>query len=151
MQADNDTVLKDVLSNIHFANSRLNLTDKTLRQLIQHFSKFSLRSIDFEFPDLPGAAYEYLIKKFADDSGHTAAEFYTNRTVVHLMTLLLEPQPGEAVYDPTCGSGGMLISAVEELKRQGREYRALKLYGQEINLMTSTFLKDENLRTLQIL
>jgi hypothetical protein len=63
--------------------------------------------------DLLGQAFEHLIKKFADDSGHTAAEFYTNRTVVHLMTLLLEPQEGESVYDPTCGSGGMLLSARE--------------------------------------
>ncbi len=91
--------------------------------------------------DLLGKAYEFLIKKFADDSGHTAAEFYTNRTVVHLMALMLEPQPGESVYDPTCGSGGMLIEAAEKLKREGREYRTLQLYGQEINLMTSAMAR----------
>ena len=72
-----------------------------------------------------GNGYEYLIKKFADDSGHTAQEFYTNRTLVHLMTLMLEPQPGESLYDPTCGTGGMLISAAAELKRQGKEWRNL--------------------------
>ena len=66
-------------------------------------------------------AYEYLVKKFADDSGHTAQEFYTNRTLVHLMTLMHEPEPGESVYDPTCGTGGMLLSAAIELRRQGKE------------------------------
>jgi len=60
-----------------------------------------------------GNAYEFLIKKFADDSGHTAQEFYTNRTVVHLMVQMLQPQPGERIYDPTCGTGGMLISALD--------------------------------------
>jgi type I restriction enzyme M protein len=74
-----------------------------------------------------GQAYEYLIKKFADDSGHTAAEFYTNRTLVHLMALMLEPPPGESIYDPTCGSGGMLLSAAMQLKREGKEYRNVKL------------------------
>jgi len=88
-----------------------------------------------------GNAYEYLIKKFADDSGHTAAEFYTNRTVVHLMTQLLAPQAGESIYDPTCGTGGMLISALDEVKRSGGEYRTLKLYGQERNLITSSIAR----------
>jgi type I restriction enzyme M protein len=81
--------------------------------------------------------YEFLIKKFADDSGHTAAEFYTNRTVVHLMTEMLEPKPGESIYDPTCGSAGMLLSAVTHLKRQNKEWRNLRLFGQERNLLTS--------------
>ena len=67
-----------------------------------------------------GNGYEYLIKKFADDSGHTAQEFYTNRTLVHLMTQMLEPQPGERIYDPTCGTGGMLISALAELQAPGQ-------------------------------
>jgi len=88
-----------------------------------------------------GIAYEYLIKKFADDSGHTAAEFYTNRTVVHLMTKMLDIQSGESVYDPTCGTGGMLMSAVEELRKQGKEFRNLSLYGQEINLGTSAIAR----------
>lgn len=88
-----------------------------------------------------GQAYEFLIKKFADDSGHTAAEFYTNRTLVHLMTRMLQPQPSESVYDPTCGTGGMLLSAAVELKRQGKEWRTLRLYGQERNLMTSAIAR----------
>lgn len=116
------------------------LSDSTLRDLIEHFSSQTL-SLKRVSDDLLGQGYEYLIKKFADDSGHTAAEFYTNRTVVELMTQLLDPQPGESVYDPTCGSGGMLLAAAMELRRQGREYRNLRLYGQEINLMTSAMAR----------
>ena len=87
--------------------------------------------------DVLGFIYEYLIKKFADDSGHTAQEFYTNRTVVHLMTEMLKPQPGESVYDPTCGSAGMLISCIAYLKEHDLEWRNLRVYGQEINQLTS--------------
>src|SRR3990170_2515606 len=81
------------------------------------------------------------LRKFADDSGHTAAEFYTNRTVVQLMTLIMDPKPGESIYVPTCGSGGMLLSCVNKLKSDGKEYRSLKLYGQELNLMTSAIAR----------
>jgi len=88
-----------------------------------------------------GNAYEFLIKKFADDSGHTAQEFYTNRTVVHLMVQMLEPKPGERIYDPTCGTGGMLISALDQVKRKRGEYRTLKLYGQERNHMTASIAR----------
>lgn len=116
------------------------LSDATLRDLVEHFSSLTLSIANVPEDEL-GQAYEYLIKKFADDSGHTAAEFYTNRTVVHLMTLILDPQPGESIYDPTCGSGGMLLSTVAQLRRQGKEYRTLKLYGQERNLMTSAIAR----------
>ena len=116
------------------------LSDATLRDLVEHFSSLTLSIANVPEDEL-GQAYEYLIKKFADDSGHTAAEFYTNRTVVHLMTLMLDPQPGESVYDPTCGSGGMLLSTVAQLRREGKEYRTLKLYGQERNLMTSAIAR----------
>lgn len=120
--------------------NRERLSDRTLRDLIEQFSSLTLSVANVPEDEL-GQAYEYLIKKFADDSGHTAAPFYTNRTVVHLMTLMLDPQPGESIYDPTCGSGGMLLSCVNELKRQGKEYRTLKLYGQERNLMTSAIAR----------
>jgi len=116
------------------------LSDKTLRDLIEHFSQRMLSTANVP-EDQFGQAYEYLIKRFADDSGHTAQEFYTNRTLVHLMTLILDPQPGESVYDPTCGTGGMLLSAAVELKRQGKEHRNLKLYGQELNLMSSSIAR----------
>lgn len=116
------------------------LSDGTLRDLVEHFSARTLSTANVP-EDQFGQAYEYLIKRFADDSGHTAQEFYTNRTVVHLMTLILDPQPAESVYDPTCGTGGMLLSAAVELKRQGKEHRNLKLYGQELNLMSSSIAR----------
>ncbi|REK22670.1 MAG: SAM-dependent DNA methyltransferase [Planctomycetota bacterium] len=112
------------------------LPDRTLKELIEHFSSQTLSIANCPEDEL-GVGYEYLIKKFADDSGHTAAEFYTNRTVVHLMTELLQPQPGESIYDPTCGSGGMLLSCITHLQRQKNEWRNVRLYGQERNLMTS--------------
>ena len=116
------------------------LSDETLINLLEHFSSHTL-SIKNVPNDQLGNGYEYLIKQFADDSGHTAAEFYTNRTVVELMTLLMDPKPGEWIYDPTCGSGGMLLSCVNKLKSDGKEYRSLKLYGQELNLMTSAIAR----------
>ena len=116
------------------------LSDEILINLIEHFSqhKLNLKNVP---DDQLGNAYEYLIKEFADDSGHTAAEFYTNRTVVKLMTLIMNPQPGESVYDPTCGSGGLLLNCALHLKDEGKEYRTLKLYGQEINLLTSAIAR----------
>lgn len=116
------------------------LSDAMLRDLVEHFSGLELTIANLPEDEL-GQGYEYLIKKFADDSGHTAAEFYTNRTVVHLMTEMLEPQPGESIYDPTCGSGGMLLSSVTHLRRRGMEWRNVKLYGQERNLMTSSIAR----------
>lgn len=116
------------------------LPDHTLKELIEHFSKLTLSVANCPEDEL-GVGYEYLIKKFADDSGHTAAEFYTNRTVVHLMTELLKPKPGESIYDPTCGSGGMLLSCLTHLKHQKKEWRTAKLFGQERNLMTSAIAR----------
>ena len=116
------------------------LSDAMLRDLIEHFSSLELTVANLPEDEL-GQGYEYLIKKFADDSGHTAAEFYTNRTVVHLMTDLLDVQPGESVYDPTCGSGGMLLSCIAHLRNQKKEWRNVKLYGQERNLMTSSIAR----------
>lgn len=116
------------------------LPDATLKELIEHYSQLTLSLSDVPEDEL-GIAYEYLIKKFADDSGHTAAEFYTNRTLVHLMTQMLQVQSGDSVYDPTCGSGGMLLSAAQELRRQGKEHRTLRLFGQERNLTTSAIAR----------
>lgn len=112
------------------------LPDRLLRDLLEHFSSRNL-SLENCPEDELGQGYEYLIKQFADDSGHTAQEFYTNRTVVHLMTEILQPQSGESVYDPTCGSAGMLISCIAHLKDRGKEWRNLQVYGQEINQLTS--------------
>ena len=116
------------------------LSDTMLRDLVEHFSALELAVANLPEDEL-GQGYEYLIKKFADDAGHTAAEFYTNRTVVHLMTEMLKPQPGESIYDPTCGSGGMLLSCITHLRRQGQEWRNVRLYGQERNLMTSSIAR----------
>ena len=116
------------------------LSDRILNDLVEHFSSINL-TIKNVPQDEFGNAYEYLIKKFADDSGHSAAEFYTNRTVVRLMTLIVDPQPGESIYDPTCGSGGMLLNARLLVKERGKEYRTLKLYGQEINIITSAIAR----------
>lgn len=116
------------------------LPDRLLKDLLEHFSTRTL-SLENCPEDELGKGYEYLIKKFADDSGHTAQEFYTNRTVVHLMTELLKPQPGTSIYDPTCGSAGMLISAITYLQEHGKEWRNVSLYGQEINALTSAIAR----------
>jgi type I restriction enzyme M protein len=134
-ESANPDLLAGIFGDAPWTN-RERLPDETLKNLIEHFSTQTLSVANVPEDEL-GNAYEFLIKKFADDSGHTAAEFYTNRTVVHLMTQLLAPQAGESIYDPTCGTGGMLISALDEVKRSGGEYRTLKLYGQERNLITS--------------
>ena len=135
----NPDLLDGIFGDAQWTN-RERLPDETLKNLIEHFSTQTLSVANVPEDEL-GNAYEYLIKKFADDSGHTAAEFYTNRTVVHVMTQLLAPQAGESIYDPTCGTGGMLISALDEVKRSGGEYRTLKLYGQERNLITSSIAR----------
>ena len=116
------------------------LSDKILIDLIEHFSSINL-SLKNVPQDEFGTGYEYLIKQFADDSGHTAAEFYTNRTVVRLMSLIVDPKPEESIYDPTCGSGGMLLNAALLVKERGQEYRNISLYGQEINLITSAIAR----------
>ena len=116
------------------------LPDRLLKDLLEHFSTQTLSIANCPEDEL-GQGYENLIKKFADDSGHTAQEFYTNRTVVHLMTEMLKPKSGESIYDPTCGSAGMLISAIAYLKEQGKEWRNVAVYGQEINALTSAIGK----------
>ncbi len=135
----NFEMLHDVFGDAQWTNKR-RLSDEKLLDLIEHFNKINL-SVTNVPHDLMGEGYEYLIKKFADDSGHTAAEFYTNRTVVKLMTQITNPQSGESIYDPTCGSGGILLSSVLHLQDQGKEYRNLKLYGQELNLITSAIAR----------
>ncbi len=139
IESANPDLLDGIFGDAPWTN-RERLPDETLKDLIEHFSTQTLSVANVPEDEL-GNAYEYLIKKFADDSGHTAAEFYTNRTVVHLMTQLLAPKAGESIYDPTCGTGGMLISALDEVRRSKGEYRTLKLYGQERNLITSSIAR----------
>lgn len=135
----NFEMLHDVFGDAQWTNKR-RMSDEKMLDLIEHFNQMNL-SIANVPHDIMGEGYEYLIKKFADDSGHTAAEFYTNRTVVKLMTQITDPQSTESIYDPTCGSGGILLSAALHLKAQGKEYRTLKLYGQELNLITSAIAR----------
>ena len=116
------------------------LPDRLLKDLLEHFSTRTL-SLENLPEDELGNGYEYLIKQFADDSGHTAQEFYTNRTVVHLMAEMLKPESGESIYDPTCGSAGMLISSIAYLKENHREWRNVSLYGQEVNALTSAIAR----------
>ena len=136
IEAANPDRLDGIFGDAPWTN-KARLPDATLKNLLEHFSAHTL-SLEAVPEDELGNAYEYLIKQFADDSGHTAQEFYTNRTVVHLMVQMLQPQPGESIYDPTCGTGGMLISALDEVKRGGSEHRTLRLYGQERNHMTAS-------------
>jgi type I restriction enzyme M protein len=139
IEQENPETLSGIFGDASWTNKD-RLSDEILIDLIEHFSKQSLSLLNVPHDQL-GDGYEYLIKKFADDSGHTAAEFYTNRTVVKLMTLIMNPQPGESVYDPTCGSGGLLLNCALHLKDEDKEYRSLKLYGQEINLITSAIAR----------
>lgn len=135
----NFEMLHDVFGDAQWTNKR-RMSDEKMLDLIEHFNQMNLSVANVPH-DIMGEGYEYLIKKFADDSGHTAAEFYTNRTVVKLMTQITDPQPNESIYDPTCGSGGILLSSALHVKEHGKEYRTLKLYGQELNLITSAIAR----------
>jgi type I restriction enzyme M protein len=127
--------LEGVLVTIDF-NIKNKLSDKKLQDLLSHFSRHRLRNEDFESTDLLGSAYEYLIKQFADSAGKKGGEFYTPSEVVWLLVSLLKPTSGMRIYDPTAGSGGMLIQTRNYLIDQGENPKNLSLYGQEMNLNT---------------
>ena len=107
------------------------MPDSIITSLIEDFSRYDL-SLESCPADEMGQAYEYLVGKFADDAGNTAQEFYTNRTVVTLMAEILQPRPDESIYDPTCGSGGMLIKCLNYLRDKGQPWQGVKVFGQEI-------------------
>ncbi|WP_426105978.1 type I restriction-modification system subunit M [Pseudomonas sp. TWR1-1-3] len=132
---ENNTSLDGVLEHIDFTRKvgQSKIPDLKLRQLISHFGQVRLRNSDFEFPDLLGAAYEYLIGEFADSAGKKGGEFYTPRSVVRLMVRLLKPTLAHDIYDPCCGSGGMLIAAKEYIDEHGEDGRKANLFGQEFN------------------
>ena len=132
--------LEGVLVSIDF-NKKDKLSDKKLRDLTSHFSKHRLRNSDFEKPDLMGTAYEYLIKMFADSAGKKGGEFYTPSEVVNLLVRLIKPQSKMRVYDPTCGSGGMLIQSRNYLIDNGEDPRNISLFGQEMNQGTWAICK----------
>ena len=129
----NPDALQDVLSGINFNRKigQRTLDDDTLADFVQNFEKIPLRDEDFEFPDLLGAAYEWLIKYFADSAGKKAGEFYTPWEVVRLCVEICDPKEEMSVYDPTVGSGGMLIQMRDFLREKGGDARELALYGQE--------------------
>ena len=132
---DHNPALEGVVQHIDFTRTvgQSRIPDRKLRDLITHFSKYRLRNEDFEFPDLLGAAYEYLIGEFADSAGKKGGEFYTPRSVVRMMVELVQPQAGMSVYDPCSGSGGMLILSKDYVEEHGGNPRNLHLAGQEYN------------------
>jgi type I restriction enzyme M protein len=135
-----NNTLEGVLVSIDF-NIKNKLSDKKLRDLLSHFSRYRLRNADFERPDLLGTAYEYLIKMFADSAGKKGGEFYTPSEVVQLLVSLLKPHAGMRIYDPTAGSGGMLVQTRNYLSRNGENPANLSLAGQEMNLNTWAICK----------
>ena len=139
-----NTQLEGVMTATKFGDKE-KLSDDTLHRLLRHFNQYSLRNADLYTPDLLGDAYEYLIKQFADDAGKKGGEFYTPRGVVKLVVGLIKPEAKNRVYDPTCGSGGMLIESARYIAEQpngkvGNNINVM-LYGQEKNLGTWAIAK----------
>ncbi len=139
----NPDALEDVLKNINFNRKigKNTMSDDKLADFIQNFEKIPLRDEDFEFPDLLGAAYEWLIKYFADSAGKKAGEFYTPAEVVRLCVEICDPKEGMSVYDPTVGSGGMLIQTRDYLRENKQDAGELVLAGQEENGTTWSICK----------
>ena len=137
---EHNSSLEGVLVSIDF-NIKNKLSDKKLRDLLSHFNTYRLRNSDFERPDLLGTAYEYLIKMFADSAGKKGGEFYTPSEVVQLLVALLKPHAGMRIYDPTVGSGGMLVHMRNYLATHGENAANLSLAGQEMNLNTWAICK----------
>jgi type I restriction enzyme M protein len=129
----NTDALQDVLKHINFNRKigQRTLDDDTLANFVQNFEKIPLRDENFEFPDLLGAAYEYLIKFFADSAGKKAGEFYTPADVVRTLVEIVDPQPHMSIYDPTCGSGGMLIQTRDYIRECGGNPKDVSFFGQE--------------------
>ena len=135
----NQELLYGIFGDAQWSNKN-KLSDRLLIDLIEHFSQYTLSNSLVE-PDILGQAYEYLIKHFADLTNKKAGEFYTPRSVVHLLGLLLDPRQSESIYDPACGTGGMLLECVSHLRERGEDYRTLALYGQEKNLTSSSIAR----------
>lgn len=135
----NQEFLYGIFGDAQWSNKN-KLSDRLLIDLIEHFSQYNLSNSNVD-SDLLGQSYEYLIKHFADLTNKKAGEFYTPRSVVHLLGLILDPHEGETIYDPACGTGGMLLECVNHLKDQNEDYRTLKLYGQEKNLTSSSIAR----------
>ena len=139
IEKENPDLLYGIFGDVNWSNKN-RLSDELLINLIEHFSTKNLSKKNVE-PDVLGQAYEYLIKKFADLTNRKAGEFYTPRAVVSLIGSILKPKERDTIYDPACGSGGMLLEAFNSVKKQGGDVRTLKLYGQEKNLTTSSIAR----------
>lgn len=135
----NQQYLYGIFGDAQWSN-KSKLSDRLLIDLIEHFSQYELSNSNVE-ADILGNAYEYLIKHFADLTNKKAGEFYTPRSIVRLLGLILDPKAGESVYDPACGTGGMLLECVDHLQEKGEDHRTLKLYGQEKNLTSSAIAR----------
>ena len=135
----NQSYLQGIFGDAQWGNKE-KLSDDLLINLIEHFSQYTLGRKNAD-TDMLGNAYEFLIKHFADLTNKKAGEFYTPRSVVNLLGLILDPQEGETIYDPACGTGGMLLECVNHLKHSNEDFRTLKLYGQEKNLTSSTIAR----------
>lgn len=135
----NQQALYGIFGDAQWSNKN-KLSDRLLIDLIEHFSQYTL-SNELVDPDILGQAYEYLIKHFADLTNKKAGEFYTPRSVVHLLGLILDPHERETIYDPACGTGGMLLECVTHLRENGEDYRTLSLFGQEKNLTSSSIAR----------
>lgn len=137
IEDENDSLAGVLKHNINFneIKGKTKIPDQKWKDLLDHFNKprFVLVNDNFEFPDLLGAAYEYLIKYFADSAGKKGGEFYTPAEVVRLLVQLVKPQAGNTIYDPTVGSGGFLIQAHQYVEEQGQDPNDLALYGQDSN------------------
>lgn len=136
LEDNNDSLAGVLKSNINFneVKGKTKIADQKWKDLLDHFNQFGpLVNDRFEFPDLLGAAYEYLIKYFADSAGKKGGEFYTPAEVVRLLVQITKPAAGQTIYDPTVGSGGFLIQAHQYVEEQGQDANNLALYGQDSN------------------
>jgi type I restriction enzyme M protein len=139
LQAANPDRLAAIFGDVAWGNKE-RLPETSLQNLIDTFDRLRLDPQSVSH-DMLGNAYEYLLRQFADESGKKAGEFFTPRSVVRLITKILDPQPGESMYDPACGSGGMLVEGINEIREAGHDIHTLRVYGQEVNLTTSAIAR----------
>jgi type I restriction enzyme M protein len=139
MEQSNQGSLSGIFGDVQWSNKE-KLSDSLLINLVEHFSIYNLSNSNVE-TDILGQSYEYLIKHFADLTNKKAGEFYTPRSVINLLTLILEPKENDSIYDPACGTGGMLIECINYLKLKNRKFKTLKIYGQEKNLNTNSIAR----------
>lgn len=139
LELANPSKLAGIFGDVAWGNKE-RLPEPSLLNLVDTFDRLTLNPEAVPH-DLLGAAYEYLLRQFADESGKKAGEFFTPRAVVRLLVKLLDPQPGETIHDPACGSGGMLVETIGEVRDHGGDVRTLRLCGQEVNLTTSAIAR----------